>query len=196
LKTGQILFFVFLNFAYAQEGNERKKKIVDFDATQFSIEDFKIYSNAVKDFQVWKSTTLTAPASNSKGSLLLRIKNSSSKIPIEFLFKSSFEFEDFVDALEFTFYSSGSNSELYFYFDDTKFIRHKILVSNLKEEGWKSVTVSLPKIVSQIDYVNFKKSKTFFVGLIIETNNLPNLAEFIIGFDNINGFFKPKILLP
>ncbi len=196
MKTGSIIFFVFLNFAFAQEGNTVKKKIVDFDATQFSIEDFKIYSNAVKDFQVWKSTTLTAPTTNSKSSLLLRIKNSSSKIPIEFLFKTSYEFEEFVEAIEFTFYSSGSNSELYFYFDDTKFARHKIFVSKLDEEGWKTVTVTLPKIVSQMDYISFRKSKTTLVGLVIETSKFPNLAEFIIGFDSIHGFFKSKILLP
>ncbi len=188
-----IFFLLFVLFLSSNDLEISNKIVEDFETKNFSISDFQIHSNKQNDLKVSISNQIISPDAKNEKSLLIQIKSINSKIPMELIFKEPYLFEDYILSFEFLIYSNSSRGEIYFYFDDTKFQRHKILITDFKKEGWKKLKISLPDIISQKDYSHLKKTKTKFVGFLIQAD-LPNKKDLILAIDDISIEFKQRMI--
>lgn len=186
-------FFICILFLRSNELEIKQRVVEDFENRIFTKEDFQIHSNKPNDLKVGISDQIISQDSKNEKSLLIQIKSIDSKIPIELIFKEPYLFEDHILSFEFLVYTNSSEGEIYFYFDDTKFQRHKILITNFKEEGWKKLKISLPNSISQKDYSHLKKTKTKLVGFLIQSV-LTTGKDLILGIDDISIEYKSRFI--
>lgn len=187
------LFFFLIIFLNSNDLEIKTKTIEDFETKTYQKEDFQIHSNKPNDLKVWTSEQLISPNSTNEKSLIIQIKSINSKIPIELIFKEPYSFEEHIISFEFLVYSNSASGRIYFYFDDTKFQRHKILICNFEKEGWKKLKVNLPENIIQKNYSHLKHTKTKLVGFIF-SSELNQNKDLILGIDDIKIEYKSKFI--
>ena len=111
------------------------------------------------------SKNLTSPDLISNTSLFVRIPTSGSGIPIDLIFSKPYRIEDYLIEIEFHIYSNQANGDLFLYLQDSKFQKHKILITSLNYNGWKSFKVPIGNKVFQSDYIIGKASSIKLTGI-------------------------------
>jgi len=165
--------FVLLLFLIISLGAEEKLEVnykervllEDFESKIFNSDSFQIQANTDYLPDVRMSKNLTSPDLISNTSLFVRIPTAGSGIPIDLIFSKPYKIEDYLIEIQFHIYSNQANGDLFLYLQDSKFQKHKILITSLNYNGWKSFKIPIGNKVFQSDYIIGKASSIKLTGI-------------------------------
>lgn len=142
----------------------------DFETVTFKTDSFRIQANTDYLPDVRMSKTLTSPDLVSNTSLFIRIPSEGTGIPIDIHFPKPYEITDYILEIQFHLYSNQANGDLFLYIQDTKFQKHKILITRLNFDGWTSVTLPIGSKIFQSDFILGKPTAIKLTGFQINSN--------------------------
>ena len=163
-----LLLFLIISLGAEEklEVNYKERVLLeDFESKIFNSDSFQIQANTDYLPDVRMSKNLTSPDLISNTSLFVRIPTSGSGIPIDLIFSKPYRIEDYLIEIEFHIYSNQANGDLFLYLQDSKFQKHKILITSLNYNGWKSFKVPIGNKVFQSDYIIGKASSIKLTGI-------------------------------
>lgn len=196
-----VIFLIFLLSVLAQDkeivNNQDRVLLEDFE--NFTLSNLSVQMSANTHYlpQVRLSKNLTSPELQSSTSLLIRIESGHTGIPFDVKFKNPYTLEGYIVDFEFNIYSNNANGELFLYFLDGKFQKHKIKIASLNYDGWKTFKIPIGNQVFQSDFVIGQSTRYKITGLQINsTKKETNQKEDIIVLDDIFWTNQKKYQFP
>ncbi len=196
-----IIFPIFLLSIPAQDirilNNQDRILLEDFENFKLSNLSVQMSANTHYLPQVRLSKNLTSPDLQSKTSLLIRIDSGQTGIPFDLKFTNPYTLEGYIVDFEFNIYSNNANGDLFLYFQDGKFQKHKLKVGSLNFDGWKTFKIPIGNLVFQSDFIIGKSTQYKLTGLQINvTKKETNQKEDIIVLDDIFWTSRKKYQFP
>lgn len=187
----------FALFASPIEEFTQKIVIEDFETSEWSQNNIKIYSNSEFQPEVKVSKSLVSPNILSNSSLLIRFPKNTTEQNIEIRFQTPKEIEKYIVAIRFQVFANNQGGELAFLIEDTNFELKKFPVCVLNFSGWKEFDVKLARKIYQQDRVLHQHAKIRFIGfLYTPVLNKSFNREDILGLDDIEIFVLDKYKTP